>query len=219
MVNSKISKDKDTEEKIYEAAREVFALKGMDGARMQEIADRAGISKSLLHYYYRSKEKLFSAVFDDIAELIFRKFAQIFERDLPFEKKVEHFFTEHIEFLKANPGLPLFILTEINRNPERMRNLTARINYDSMWKVVWSDIVTRGIGSGETTLSLSPPDIPQLVTTAISITVFPFAARNLLEPVLERSGYTFDMYIEERKQFATRLVIGFLTQPAKKDKP
>ncbi|MBM3420158.1 MAG: TetR/AcrR family transcriptional regulator [Bacteroidetes bacterium] len=211
MVNKKLSKDKDTEEKIFEAAREVFAGKGMDGARMQEIADRAGISKSLLHYYYRSKEKLFSAVFDDVAELIFRKFAQIFERDLPFEKKVEHFFTEHIDFLKANPGLPLFILSEINRNPERMKKLTARIDYQKMWYTVWGDLNRDPKQTGGRILHLEPQEIPQLVTTAISITVFPFAARNLLEPVLERSGYSFERYIEERKKFATRLVIDYLS--------
>jgi AcrR family transcriptional regulator len=57
-----------TEEKIYEAARRVFVSKGMDGARMQEIADEAGMNKALLHYYYRSKENLFKAVFKDILD-------------------------------------------------------------------------------------------------------------------------------------------------------
>ena len=54
-----------TEEKIIRAARKVFIQKGMDGARMQGIADEAGINKSLLHYYFRSKDKLFSRVFSE----------------------------------------------------------------------------------------------------------------------------------------------------------
>ena len=58
-----------TEEKILKAAEEVFVQKGLDGARMQEIADKAGINKSLLHYYYRTKDKLFSKVFKIISHI------------------------------------------------------------------------------------------------------------------------------------------------------
>jgi TetR/AcrR family transcriptional regulator len=57
---------KDTEEKILDAAKDVFQKKGMTGARMQEIADKAGINKALLHYYYRTKEKLFEKVLRSI---------------------------------------------------------------------------------------------------------------------------------------------------------
>ncbi len=206
-----MKKDKQTEEKIFEAAKEVFAERGMDGARMQEIADRAGINKSLLHYYFRTKEKLFSAVFDDLAEMIFMKFAQIFSRDLPFEEKIRHFFSEHIDFLKANPGLPLFILSEINRSPDRMKKLTEKINYNSLWETALKDITSGSLVYQNRNMHINPADIPQLVTTAISITVFPFAARNLISPILEKNGVSFDTYLEERKDFAVRFVIGFLT--------
>ena len=53
------SKDKNTELKILKAAKEVFIIKGFEGSRMQEIADTAGINKSLLHYYFRTKDNLF----------------------------------------------------------------------------------------------------------------------------------------------------------------
>ena len=56
-------KDFSTEEKILEAAAQEFIIKGKAGARMQEIANNAGINKALLHYYYRSKDKLFESVF------------------------------------------------------------------------------------------------------------------------------------------------------------
>jgi AcrR family transcriptional regulator len=208
--------DKLTEEKIYEAAKAVFAERGMDGARMQEIADRAGINKSLLHYYYRSKEKLFSAIFDELALMTFRKFAQLFETDLPFEDQISNFFSEHIEFLKANPGLPIFILTEINRSPERMRNLIEKISYGELWHKMWDDIASETNRAGAR-MQIDTGDITQLVTTAISITVFPFAARNLITLILEKDGCTFETYIEERKEFATRLVTGFLKSKNLKD--
>ena len=60
-----IIQEADTEQLILEAAKKVFFNKGFDGARMQEIADVAGINKALLHYYFRSKDKLFEAIFFD----------------------------------------------------------------------------------------------------------------------------------------------------------
>ena len=66
----KKSKNEKTEVQILEAAKNVFQFKGMDGARMQEIADKAGINKAMLHYYYRSKQLLFEAVFNQAFSLL-----------------------------------------------------------------------------------------------------------------------------------------------------
>lgn len=202
-------KDKLTEEKIFEAAKKVFSERGMDGARMQEIADLAGINKSLLHYYFRTKEKLFNAVFDDIARMMFMKFASIFAQEMPLEEKIRFFFSEHIEFMKLNPGLPIFILTEINRNPDRMRKLIEKIDYNTIWKVIWPELNEENM-KREEPLHIEQAEISQLVTSAIAISVFPFAARNLLEPILQQTGQTFENYIEERKEFAANFILTYL---------
>jgi len=202
-------KDKLTEEKIFEAAKTVFSERGMDGARMQEIADLAGINKSLLHYYFRTKEKLFNAVFDDIARMMFMKFASIFAQELPLEEKIKYFFSEHIEFMKLNPGLPIFILTEINRNPARMKKLIEKIDYNSIWKAIWPELNEENM-KREEPFHIKQDEISQIVTSAIAISVFPFAARNLLEPILLQTGQTFDKYLEERKEFASNFIIAYL---------
>ena len=77
-----------TEQKIFEAAHEVFTQKGMDGAKMQEIADRAGINKALLHYYYRTKEKLYEAVVRVIISKALPAIWQVIESELPLEEKI-----------------------------------------------------------------------------------------------------------------------------------
>ena len=64
------AKDENTESQILNAAKNVFQRKGMDGSRMQEIADEAGINKAMLHYYYRSKQMLFEAVFKGAFSLL-----------------------------------------------------------------------------------------------------------------------------------------------------
>ncbi|MBK7652508.1 MAG: helix-turn-helix transcriptional regulator [Flammeovirgaceae bacterium] len=56
-----------TEEAILEAARKVFESKGFDGARMQEISDLWN-QPALLHYYFRTKEKMFERIFDEALE-------------------------------------------------------------------------------------------------------------------------------------------------------
>ena len=78
-------KDKLTEEKIFDSATEIFIKKGFEGARMQDIADHAGINKSLLHYYYRTKERLFNEVFENITDRIYRKLIPVFEYGLSLE--------------------------------------------------------------------------------------------------------------------------------------
>ena len=100
--------DKQTEEKIFEAATEVFLEKGMDGARMQDIANHAGINKALLHYYFRTKDHLFNAVFEKIAGKMFKKFAPVFDENLSLEEKIRFFFREHIAFLQENPKATWF---------------------------------------------------------------------------------------------------------------
>ena len=105
-----IENDKLTEEKIFEAATEVFIEKGMDGARMQDIATHAGINKALLHYYFRTKDQLFNVVFEMISRKILKKFAPVFDKNLTLEEKIRFFFREHITFLQKNPKLPAFLL-------------------------------------------------------------------------------------------------------------
>ena len=126
--------DKLTEEKIFEAATDVFVDKGMDGARMQDIASHAGINKALLHYYYRTKDQLFNAVFEMIATKVLKKFAPVFDEKLSLEEKIRFFFKEHIAFLQENPKLPAFVLNEINRNPARIKKLLKNVHFETLWQ-------------------------------------------------------------------------------------
>lgn len=195
-------KDKQTEEKIFESATEVFIEKGMDGARMQDIANHAGINKALLHYYFRTKDKLFNAVFEMIAGQMFRKFAPVLDKNVSLEDKLRFFFREHISFLQRNPRLPLFILSEFHRNPQRIRKLIQGIDIGKLWNTLESQ------HSEELKkYKITKEDIPQLMTTIAGMSVFPFAAKPVIAPILEKMGYDFDSYLEKRKEYAADFVI------------
>jgi len=194
--------DKQTEAKIFEAATEVFIEKGMDGTRMQHIADRAGINKSLLHYYYRTKDRLFEAVFEKIADQLFKRFAPVLDEKLSLEDKIRFFYREHIEFLKKNPRLPAFVLNEINRNPERVRKLIRNIDIEKMWSTLENqhkDELRR--------YNIDREKIPQLMTSIASLSVFPFAARGIFEAIFEKMDISFNDYLEERKEYVAEFVI------------
>ena len=108
-----------TENQILIAAREVFISKGFEGARMQEIADHAGINKALLHYYFRSKDKLFEAVFSEVAGNLFPAMAQIFIAELGVKEKITFLVKIYLKGISENPFIPAFVLNTLNTNPER----------------------------------------------------------------------------------------------------
>lgn len=194
--------DKQTEEKIFEAATDVFVEKGMDGARMQDIATHAGINKALLHYYFRTKDHLFNKVFEKIAGKMFQKFAPVFDEKLSLEEKLRFFFKAHISFMQDNPRLPGFILTEINRNPARIKKLISAIEFKKVWMMLYEqhkDELDK--------YNITEENLPQVMTTIASMSVFPFAARGILEGIFQNMGIDFDKYIEERKEFAADFVI------------
>lgn len=201
--------DKQTEEKIFEAATEVFLDKGMDGSRMQDIADHAGINKALLHYYFRTKDRLFNAVFEMIARKMLRKFSPVFDENLSFEDKIRFFFKEHISFLQENPALPAFIINEINRNPSRIKKILKNVDIKNLWSML-----EKQHREEFKKYNITEDSIPQLLTTIVSISVFPFAARGIIEGVFENIGLDFDKYIEERKEFAAEFVLRAIKKSA-----
>ena len=202
--------EKLTEEKIFEAATDVFVEKGLDGARMQDIADHAGINKALLHYYFRTKDKLFNAVFEMIAKKIFKKFAPVFDETLTLEEKIRFFFKEHISFLQANPRLPGFLLNEVNRNPARIKKLLDNVDFNNLWMQLYNqhkDELQK--------YNISQETLPQIMISMAAMSVFPFAARGILEGVLDKKGLDFNEYMEERKTFAADFVINALKKQQK----
>ena len=197
--------DRQTEEKIFDAATVVFEEKGMDGARMQDIADTAGINKALLHYYFRTKERLFDAVFQKVAGKMFSKFAPLFQEDMTLEEKIRFFYREHITFLQENRKLPAFVLNEINRNPAIIKKMLKNVELDKIWRTL-----TEQNQKELEKYDIREEDIPQILTSIISLSVFPFAARGVLESLLENVGTTFDDYIEARKEFAAEFILSAL---------
>lgn len=193
-----------TQQKIFRAATEVFEEKGFAAARMQEIADRAGINKALLHYYFRSKDQLFRAVFQVLLKKMFEKIFSIFREDISFKEKIRRFYDQHIDFLMKNPDLPIFLLNEMSRNPELAAGLKEMLPYDQLREMIYVRHAKELKGYG-----IKEADMPQLMITIMSLSVFPFAARDMLTMLMPQMGDNrkFNSWMNKRKEFAADFVI------------
>ena len=161
-------KDISTEEKILNAAKHVFENKGMSGARMQEIADEAKINKSLLHYYYRSKQLLFEAVFKMAFSKLAPQINEIFNSEETIFEKIEKFSNNYTSFMIKHPYLPNFILQELNRNPDFVKELVSTKSFPSIKKFQnqINDAVKNGV--------IRPIASEQLFINILALNIFPF---------------------------------------------
>jgi AcrR family transcriptional regulator len=195
------TQDKNTEAIILETARQIFTKKGFDGARMQEIADTAGINKALLHYYYRSKEKLFEAIFKESFQKIIPRIFEHMASEIPLAEKIEKFVNSYIDLLVENPHVPAFVLHELNRHPDRISNtlLTSGIN-----PVLIKEQLAKQMCK-ENYLKIEPQ---QLLVNMIALCIFPFVARPILQTVLfDRDPDKYELFLNSRKKEVTRYIL------------
>lgn len=189
-----------TEEKIYEAARKIFIIKGMEGARMQEIADEAGMNKALLHYYFRSKENLFKAVFKDIFTKFFDKVRFSLLSDAPAKEKLIFFTENYIDMIRANPYIPQFIINEINRDPKVLKSLM----FDSGVEPEKLLEMFENLRSDKNSLNI---DMRHIVVSILGMLIFPFAARPLLQMIyFTDNREEYDRFLDERKEVAKNII-------------
>ena len=189
-----------TKTKIIEAAHRVFIQKGMDGARMQEIADEAGINKALLHYYFHSKEQLFRDVFYGILSELIPGLILVFRGNEPFEDKIEAIITEYDTYMSRNPFLPQFVIREINRDPDQLSGFMSDQGLD------FSQIETmidHEIQAGH----IRPITFPHLFANLIGMIVMPYIGRPLFQRKLFKNDPgKYDQYLRERKSVITLFV-------------
>ncbi|MFN8289989.1 MAG: TetR/AcrR family transcriptional regulator [Chitinophagaceae bacterium] len=195
-------KDKGAEEKILAAAREVFMSKGMTGARMQDIADEAGINKALLHYYFRDKDKLFETIFMEEAQKFFPRINMIFESEKPLFEKIGEFVAEYIDEMVKNPYLPWFVMNEINRDPDKfLYKVWGNENLPKPAKLLQQ--IEEEVQKG-TIKRINPV---HLLMNMISMAIFPFIGRPMFMRNLRIGDKQFLEIMEQRKTEIPKFII------------
>lgn len=194
-----------TESKILVAARKVFQQKGMAGARMMEIAEEAGINKALLHYYFRSKEKLFLAIFKESIEVMGEKINSVFEKGLPIEDTIKYFVDQYIDMLIEMPYLPGFVLYELNRNPkELIDTMMQSTKKPNPFPLIQQ--LNIAIDAGK----IRPINPLNFIINLLSLCVFPVIARPMIMGVLNITESEFEIIIRQRKTETTDFILNAL---------
>ncbi len=200
-VKSKM-KHHETEDKILEAATEVFLTKGLDGARMQEIAEKASINKAMLHYYYRGKDKLFQAVFNRTIQMIVPNMIEIISSNDHLFDKIRKFTDSYVSFILDHPYVPLFIINELEKHPEIINTIietNINENIREKLKLQIFDLIKKG------EIKAIKPE--QLFLNVLSMSIFPIMARTSLQAILQKNPDEYKKLLEERKTFIANFVI------------
>ncbi len=191
-----------TEEKIKKAALKVFSDKGYAQTKTRDIASNAGVNISTLHYYYRSKDRLFKMVSDEVFEKFNKISHDILDADIPFEEKIRRFVSDYTDFYKANPKLASFIIFESERNPEKVFDNIDFERFDQKAERELRQLIQRGV--------IRPISYPNFVLNMVSMTVFPFLNKHMLHKFNGLTEKDFEDLLEERKIMVPQMIIDHL---------
>lgn len=197
----KKEKDASTEEKILIAAKKVFIGKGMAGARMQDIADEAGINKALLHYYFKNKEQLFENIFTKLTHGFWQQITTVFESDTPLFEKIRTFCSMYIGKVIENPYIPLFVLYEMNQRPTGFVKKMFRNNPPKPGKLIQQ--IEAEVKAG----NIYPINPAQLVMHMLSLCVLPFIAKPMFISLMNIDEKTFLDLMLDRKKSVPEFII------------
>jgi TetR/AcrR family transcriptional regulator len=209
---SRAQRDGDTERRILDAARSVFVRRGTAGARMQEIAEEAGVNQALLHYYFRSKDGLAAAVFRDAAGRLLPSVIQVLGSDEPLEGKVERFVHLYIDTVRQSPFIPGYIVSELHHHPERMTELMAKVAGGAPSDIAQGFMrkLARQIDERVAAGTMRPIGPDQFLTNLLALTIFPFVARPLLSVLLGQDAEAFERFLDVRRAELPRYIFDAL---------
>jgi AcrR family transcriptional regulator len=205
MVKNKVTvkTDQNTEGKILAAAKKVLFSKGFSGARMQDIADEAGINKALLHYYFRSKEKLFEVIFKEAIGKLMPQISSIFsDSAISFNDKIRAFCSSYIGTWMEHPYIPMFVLHELHSDSGKG---FLKMMEEARFKPI-KDV----LGSIEVAVKkkeIRKVDPHQLLLHMISLCIFPFMGGPVFRKVTGISDKQFDNMMKARIDEVAEFII------------
>ena len=178
-----------TEDKIILAASKVFTEKGFSGTRTRDIAEEAGINLALLNYYFRTKEKLFEQVMKVKIVLLFGQIIPIVTNEkTSLDEKIDLASVKYFDILTKNPNLPIFVLSEIQKKTSDVKSILP------FEKVLNNSYLMKQIKERK-------PDVNpfHFLLNFLSMTVFPFLGKPILQSFDLMNDAEFQQFVEERK--------------------
>jgi TetR/AcrR family transcriptional regulator len=196
-----MAKNKNTEQKIFEAATDLFLEKGVDRTSVRDIASKAGINLALMNYYFRSKENLFDAIFTNLVKKNTKELIKIMDSDLELSEKISQYVSTYIDILLRNPLLVSFFMAILHRSREKITEMEVISNLYSREKFT-QQILDDG-KSGK----IRRTDPSHFFVDMISMITFPFAIRPMIMDKNQLTDEQFIEFIQQRKEHITNMLL------------
>ena len=173
---------KNKEQAILDAAEREFLMHGYDGARTTSIAEYAGVTHAMLHYYFGTKENIFERIMDEKIRVMGESVLAAFGKsDQPLTERLCEGIASHFDFIMDNPDLPRFIVNEVISRPERYEVMTERIK--KIAGILIADL-QKEFDEAARRGEVDQIDVRMLILDIISLNVFTFIAYPIVETIL-----------------------------------
>ncbi len=192
--------DTKVEEKILKAAKKEFVAKGRGGARMQAIADEAGVNKALIHYYFRSKDQLFQRALDSAFSELMNLFLLDITKTNSFKEMLMVLIDTHCKFFIQKGNILNFLLWEIRNDHDVVKESFRR-----MFDVVGS-LVARKINEAVKKGEIRRIDAFEFILNLLSLDLFFLMSLPVISSALEFADEQVEILIENRKREIFRLL-------------
>lgn len=187
-----------TEERILAAAEREFILKGYDGARTTAIAEAAGVTHAMLHYYFRTKDNLFDRIIDSkIGTIRDIMLGSLDDPAKPLLDRITAAIEQHIDFIAANPDLPKFMINEVFSRPDRLPVVLDRLSHHASLML---DSLQRQIDEYAARGLCRKANAIMLILDIVSLNIFPFMAAPMANPLLGGIMDDVRAFTEARKK-------------------
>lgn len=195
-----------TEQIILEAAEQEFLEKGFAGAKTTSIAKRAGVNHAMIHYYFRTKENLFTMVFQQKIRILAESFSQSFNEELSFFDQLKLAIGTHFDFIAANPRLLFFVYGEIITNDRRKKMLVQSV-FPKLKGIVkrLKDGIDAEVENG--TIRFIRPT--ELLMNIIALNAITFLAMPLLQ-IIKRNNNEVEKLLKQRRENNIQFIINGL---------
>ncbi|NML70117.1 TetR/AcrR family transcriptional regulator [Chryseobacterium sp. RP-3-3] len=190
------AKKDQTQELIKETAKNLFFVKGKFDATTQEIADEAGVNRTLINYYFRSRDNLIQIIFDEAQRVEQEKSKIIQNADLPFKVKISKFIESSLSTSLQYPYLETYIVSQINKGNCNQRDIEEDV-LETLYKDIEKEMELGNIEK------MAPV---QFILNMVSLLVFPSAIRPLFMENLMISDEEYDKIISERKEIIINML-------------
>lgn len=188
--------------KIIKVSRELFIQKGLKGTTVRDIAQASGTNVSMVNYHFRSKEKLFEAIFEEAFVVLVTRVFSAIDSDLPFFEMIKKWVYSYYDTLSEYPQLPNFVLSELSQNPAL---LEEKLKLKNPYQV-YSKLAIR-ISEEEQKGTIRKVPVSNFLLSLVSLSIFPFVVKPMATAFLKLPKEQYEELLEDHKKYVVEYII------------